>query len=173
MTIARRKRRVDGSLARSLTSTHCGCVNEVCMEVTGCGDGCVGMGVGVCFGVWVGGWVSEFWFWTSGIVLMLILTISMSLVCLIQFGQKVDWVSFGKILFNYLIILTFPHSNTYIYHSIWRYSKQSGPLIDSFQFSRCFCRVFNRLQICKRSLESRAVFGDEIIARVQVIEFAG
>ena len=25
-----------------------GCVNEVCMEVTGCGDGCVGVGVGVC-----------------------------------------------------------------------------------------------------------------------------
>ena len=28
----------------------CGCVNEVCMEVTGCGDGCVGVGVGECFG---------------------------------------------------------------------------------------------------------------------------
>ena len=25
----------------------CGCVNEMCMEVTGCGDGCVGVGVGV------------------------------------------------------------------------------------------------------------------------------
>ena len=60
----------------------CGCVNEVCMVVTGCGDGCVGM-----FGR-VGGWVSEFW--KSGIVYMLILIISMSTVCLTQFGQKVD-----------------------------------------------------------------------------------
>ena len=54
----------------------CGCVNEVCKEVTGCGDGCVG-----------GGCVSEFW--TSCIVYMLILTISMRIVCLTQFGQKV------------------------------------------------------------------------------------
>ena len=40
----------------------------------------------------VGGWMSEFW--ASGIVYMLypglILTISMSIVCLTQFGQKVD-----------------------------------------------------------------------------------
>ena len=28
------------------------------MEVTGCGDGCVGMGVGVCLGEWVVGQVS-------------------------------------------------------------------------------------------------------------------
>ena len=32
----------------------CGCVNEVYMEITGYGDGCVKVGVGV----WVGGWVS-------------------------------------------------------------------------------------------------------------------
>ena len=39
--------------------------------------------------VWgVGGQVSEFL--TSSIVHMLILTISMSTVCLTQFGQKVD-----------------------------------------------------------------------------------
>ena len=36
------------------------------MEVTGCGDGCVGVGVSVHLGVWVDAWVSEFW--TSGIV---------------------------------------------------------------------------------------------------------
>ena len=30
-------------------------VNEVCLEVTGCGDGCVGVGVGGCLGVWVDG----------------------------------------------------------------------------------------------------------------------
>ena len=36
----------------------------------------------------VGGWVSEFW--TSGTVYMLKLTISMSIVCLTQFGHKVD-----------------------------------------------------------------------------------
>ena len=65
------------------------------MEVTGCGDGCVGGG---CVLGCVGGWMSGFW--TSGIVYMLILTISMSIVCLTQFGQKVDWVSFGKTLFN-------------------------------------------------------------------------
>ena len=51
-----------------------GSVNEVCMEVTGCGDGCVGVGWGC---VWVvGGWVGEFW--TSGIVYMLIFTTGMS-----------------------------------------------------------------------------------------------
>ena len=48
------------------------------MEVTGCGDGCVFVGVG--------GWVSEFW--TSGIVYMLILTISMSIVCLTNLAKK-------------------------------------------------------------------------------------
>ena len=31
-----------------------GCVNEVCMEVTGCGDGGVEVEVGVCLGVWEG-----------------------------------------------------------------------------------------------------------------------
>ena len=65
-----------------------GSVNEVCMAVTGCGDGCVGVGW-VC--VWgVGGWMSEFWL--SGTVYMLILTICMSysILCLTQFGQKVD-----------------------------------------------------------------------------------
>ena len=53
----------------------------------------LGVGRGVLrwwgVGVWgVGRWVSELW--TSGIVCMLILTISMSTVCLTQFGQKVD-----------------------------------------------------------------------------------
>ena len=56
------------------------------MVVTGCGvdeldgDGCI-LGGG-------DGWVSEFW--KSGIVCMLILTISMCTVCLTQFGQKVN-----------------------------------------------------------------------------------
>ena len=44
------------------------------------------MEIGVCLGVWVGGWVSEFW--TSGIIYVLILTVSMSTVCLTQSGQK-------------------------------------------------------------------------------------
>ena len=44
------------------------------------GDGCVFGGVGR--------WVSAFW--TSGMIYMLILTISMSTVCLTQFDQKVD-----------------------------------------------------------------------------------
>ena len=44
----------------------CGCVNEVCMEFTGCGTGCVGVGW-VC--IWGCGRVSEFW--TSGIVYMI------------------------------------------------------------------------------------------------------
>ena len=38
-----------------------GCVNEVCIEVPGCGDGCVGVGVGVCLRIE---------FWTSGTVYM-------------------------------------------------------------------------------------------------------
>ena len=58
-----------------------GSVNEVCMEVTGCGDGCVGMGVGV----WVGEWVFDKWH-----NYMLILIISMSILCLTQFDKKVD-----------------------------------------------------------------------------------
>ena len=48
----------------------------------------------------VGGWVSEFWI--SNIVFMLILTKSRSAVCLTQFGQKEDLVSFGKTLFKYI-----------------------------------------------------------------------
>ena len=56
----------------------------------------LGVGMGCVGGV--GGWVSEFW--TSGIVYMLICTLSMSTVCLPHFNQKVDWVSFGKTLFN-------------------------------------------------------------------------
>ena len=41
------------------------------MEVTGCGDGCIGVRW-VC--VWgVGGWMSEFW--TNGIVCVLILAV--------------------------------------------------------------------------------------------------
>lgn len=31
---------------------------------------------------------------------MLILTVNMSTVCLTEFDQKVNWLSFGKILFN-------------------------------------------------------------------------
>ena len=50
--------------------------------------GGVRQGGGGCVFGGVGRWVSEFW--TSGIVYMLILTISMSTVCLTQFGQKVD-----------------------------------------------------------------------------------
>ena len=45
---------------------------------------CGGVCWGECVFGGVGGWVSEFW--TRGIVYMLILTISMSTVCLIQFG---------------------------------------------------------------------------------------
>ena len=44
------------------------------------------VGVGVCLGVWVGGWVFEFW--ASGIVYMLILTISMSTVCSTHLAKK-------------------------------------------------------------------------------------
>ena len=62
-------------------------------------------GVGVCMAVCVSGWVSEFW--TSGIVYMLILITSMSTVCLTQFRQKVDWVSFGKTLFKCLTLFLF------------------------------------------------------------------
>ena len=54
------------------------------MEVTGCLDGCVGVGC-----VWGAGWwwVSEFL--TSSIVYMLILTINMNRVYSTQFGEKV------------------------------------------------------------------------------------
>ena len=60
--------------------------------------GWVCWGEGGCVFRGVGGWVSEFW--TSGIVSMLILTVSMNIVCLTQFGLEVDRVSFGKTLFN-------------------------------------------------------------------------
>ena len=53
-------------------------------------------------GVFVGGWVSEWVFGQVALVYVLILTLSMSTVCLTQFGQKVDCVSFGKMLVNYL-----------------------------------------------------------------------
>ena len=67
------------------------------MVVIGCESGCIEWGVGVLGGV--GGWVSEFW--TSGIVYMLILTISMNIVCLTQFGQKSGVSEFWKkTLFN-------------------------------------------------------------------------
>ena len=55
------------------------------MIFTGYEVGCVVAGFVCIRGC---GWVGEFW--TSGIVYMLILTISMSTVCLTQFCQKVD-----------------------------------------------------------------------------------
>ena len=58
-------------------------------------------GVGGCLEC---GWVGEFW--------MLILAISMSTVCLTEFGQKVTWVSFGKTLFNYYLLFNF-YTTTY------------------------------------------------------------
>ena len=61
----------------------CGCVNEVCMRSRVWGRGVLGW---VC--IRGCGWVGEFW------------TISMSIVCWTQIGQKVDWVSCGKTLFN-------------------------------------------------------------------------
>ena len=64
----------------------CGCV---VWRSLGLWRGVLDGGGGCVFGD-VGGWVSEFW--TSGVVYMLILTISMSTVCLTQFGQKVEWV---------------------------------------------------------------------------------
>ena len=37
----------------------CGCANEICMKLTGCGDGSVGVRVGVCLGVWLGEFEQE------------------------------------------------------------------------------------------------------------------
>ena len=62
----------------------------------------LGVGMGVCFGLWVGRWVR---FWTHAIDYMPILTIGINTVCLTQFGQKVVWVSFGKTLFKYKVLL--------------------------------------------------------------------
>ena len=45
-----------------------------------------------------GGWLSEFW--TSDIIYILILTKDMLIAHLTQFGQKGDWVSFGKTLYK-------------------------------------------------------------------------
>ena len=50
--------------------------------------GMEGVGWGECVFGGVSWWVIEFW--TSGIVYTLMLTISMSTVCLNQFGQKLD-----------------------------------------------------------------------------------
>ena len=58
----------------------CGCVNEVCMEVIGCGVGVLGWG-GCKLGVWVGE--------TSGIVYANILH---------------EYLSFGKLLFKFNFI---------------------------------------------------------------------
>ena len=69
------------------------------MVVTGCGVGCVGVEVCVCVLGGVGGWVSEFW--TSDTVCMLILIVSMSTVCVTQFCQKVNGVSFAKMFFSW------------------------------------------------------------------------
>ena len=59
----------------------CGCVNKVCMKITGCGGECVGIGMCVFGGV--NGWVSKFW--SSGIIHMLK---SMNTVCITKFAKK-------------------------------------------------------------------------------------
>ena len=43
----------------------CGCVNKVCMEITGCVNG-----VGVCLGR---GWVSEFWMSGTGMIVCVLI----------------------------------------------------------------------------------------------------
>ena len=72
--------------------------NEVCMEITRCGDGCVGVGVGVCLGC---GWLNEFS--TSGIVYMLILTMSMSTVCYLNLAKKCGLSEFWKNTFQMFV----------------------------------------------------------------------
>ena len=84
----------------------CGYSGWVCECVNGDGghwvwDRCV-------FGV-----VGEFW--TSGIEYMLILTLSMSTVCLSQFGLKVYWVSFGKHSLFYSNIFSFDTNVSFYY----------------------------------------------------------
>ena len=66
----------------------------------GVGMGVLGRGGDVFGGV--AGWDSEFWI--SGIVYILTLTRSMSTVCLTQYGQKVNLVSFAKTL-NFRLFL--------------------------------------------------------------------
>ena len=72
------------------------CGYEVWMEVIECGDRRVGVGRMFVWGVFGGGdgWMIRVY--DKWHVYMLILTINMSTVCLTQFGQKVDWVSFGN-----------------------------------------------------------------------------
>ena len=71
----------------------CGCVNEVRIEFTGCGE----LGVGGCvFGC---GWVSFGQHWTSGDIVCILI-----LVKAWVFGQKVDWVSLENTLqFMYMV----------------------------------------------------------------------
>ena len=73
----------------------CGCVNEVCMELTGCGDGCAGVGW-VC--VWRCGWVSEFWTLDKWHRLYVNTHYKQEYSVLNSIWPKVDWVSFGKTL---------------------------------------------------------------------------
>ena len=69
----------------------CGCVNDVCMEVTGCGDGCVGFGVGVCSGKWVCEWVTF-----GQVALFIYANTQHEYSVLDSIFHKVDWVGFGK-----------------------------------------------------------------------------
>ena len=75
----------------------------------------VGMGVlgwdGCIFGG-LDGLVSEFW--TRGIVLKLILTISMSIVCSTQFGQKVEKHSSIFPCMYFLFCMNLHHTNIYV-----------------------------------------------------------
>lgn len=62
---------------------------------------------------------------------------------------------------------------THIDHGIGCYPKECGSFIDLFDFLIALSRQLQRLQLAEGTLQGGAMFSYQVIARAQVLHFAG
>lgn len=64
-------------------------------------------------------------------------------------------------------------THTHIDHGVGRYPEERGPLVDLLDLLVALGGQPQGLQLAERALQRRAVLGDQVIARAQVLHFAG